>query len=70
MLRAGRQPLPDAVFGVVLSRLRNFHDAEDLTQATFLEAFQGLERLRDPGRLPAAQAHASHPRKRRCFPSR
>jgi len=41
----------DAVFGVALSRLRNFHDAEDLTQATFLEAYVGLERLRDPSRL-------------------
>ena len=43
----------DAVFGVALARLRNFHDAEDLTQATFLEAFDGLSRLRDPDRLGA-----------------
>ena len=47
------QRYKDAVFGVALSRLHNFHDAEDLTQATFLEAFGGLERLRDPARLGA-----------------
>lgn len=38
----------DAVFGVALSRLRNFHDAEDLTQTTFVEAFDRLDRLKDP----------------------
>ena len=38
----------DAVFGVALSRLRNFHDAEDLTQTTFMEAFDRLDRLKDP----------------------
>ena len=43
----------DAVFGVALARVRNFHDAEDLTQATFLEALTGLGRLREPGRLGA-----------------
>ena len=29
----------------------HFHDAEDLTQETFLEAFERLQRLRDPTRL-------------------
>ena len=43
----------DAVFGVALSRIRNFHDAEDLTHSTFVEAFSGLPRLRDPDRLGA-----------------
>ena len=43
----------DAVFGVTLARLRNFHDAEDLTQTTFVEAFSGLERLEKPARLGA-----------------
>ena len=40
-----------AVFGVALSRLRNFHDAEDLTQTTFVLAFDRPDRLKDPGRL-------------------
>ncbi|NKB66608.1 MAG: sigma-70 family RNA polymerase sigma factor [Candidatus Latescibacteria bacterium] len=43
----------DAVFGVALSRLRNFHDAEDLTQTTFVEAFDRLGDLKDPRRLGA-----------------
>lgn len=38
----------DAVFGIALSRLRNFHDAEDLTQTTFVEAFDRLDRLKEP----------------------
>lgn len=41
----------DAVFGVALSRLRNFHDAEDLTQTTFVEAFGRLDRLKESGHL-------------------
>lgn len=41
----------DAVFGVALSRLRNFHDAEDLTQITFVEAYDRLDRLQDNTRL-------------------
>ena len=41
----------DAVFGVALSRLRNFHDAEDLTQTTFVEAFDRLDRLKEPAGL-------------------
>lgn len=43
----------DAVFGVALSRLRNFHDAEDLTQTTFVEAFDAIARLKEPDRLGA-----------------
>ncbi len=43
----------DAVFGVALSRLRNFHDAEDLTQSSFVEAFDRLADLKDPNRLGA-----------------
>ncbi|MDA0746212.1 MAG: RNA polymerase sigma factor [bacterium] len=41
----------NAVFGVALSRLRNFHDAEDLTQTTFVEAFNRLDRLKDATNL-------------------
>lgn len=43
----------DAVFGVALSRLHNFHDAEDLTQSSFVEAFDRLASLKDPNRLGA-----------------
>ncbi|MCZ6636205.1 MAG: sigma factor, partial [bacterium] len=43
----------DAVFGVALARVRNFHDAEDVTQGVFLEAFERLDRLKDPNRLGA-----------------
>jgi RNA polymerase sigma-70 factor, ECF subfamily len=41
----------DAIFGVSLARLRHFEDAEDIAQQAFLEAFQRLENLKDPGRL-------------------
>jgi RNA polymerase sigma-70 factor (ECF subfamily) len=43
----------DAMFGVAFVRLRNFHDAEDLTQEAFVEGFQRLGSLRDPNRLGA-----------------
>src|SRR5947208_2589005 len=43
----------DAVFGVALSRLGNFHDAQDVAQAVFVEAYQRLSSLRDPTRLGA-----------------
>ena len=41
----------DAVFAVALARLRDFHDAEDIAQEVFIEAFECLGRLNDPGRL-------------------
>ena len=43
----------DAVFGVALSRLRDFHDAQDVAQQAFVEAFERLGGLRDPARLGA-----------------
>ena len=43
----------DAVFGVALARLRNFHEAEDAAQQAFLEAFERLGNLKDPNRLGA-----------------
>lgn len=42
-----------SVFGVALSRLRHFHDAEDIAQSVFVEAYNSLERLQDPARLGA-----------------
>lgn len=43
----------DAVFGVALARLGDFHEAEDAAQEVFIEAFQRLGNLRDPARLGA-----------------
>jgi len=41
----------DAVFGVSLARLGDFHEAEDAAQDAFVEAYQRLGTLRHPGRL-------------------
>ena len=43
----------DAVFGVALARLRNFHEAEDVAQEVFVTAFERLGGLKDPSRLGA-----------------
>ena len=42
-----------AVFGVALARVLDFHDAEDIAQAVFVDAFLQLDRLQDTGRLGA-----------------
>jgi RNA polymerase sigma-70 factor (ECF subfamily) len=42
-----------AVFGVALSRLGCFHEAEDVAQEVFVEAFERLGNLREPARLGA-----------------
>ncbi len=47
------QRYQDAVFAVALTRLGNFHDAEDIAQEVFVEAFEHLGRLSDPSRLGA-----------------
>ncbi len=41
------------VFSIAFARLGNVHDAEDITQEVFTEAFMRLDRLRDPARLGA-----------------
>jgi RNA polymerase sigma-70 factor, ECF subfamily len=41
----------DAVFGIALSRLNDFADAEDVAQTVFIEAYQSLGSLKDPSRL-------------------
>ena len=41
----------EGVFGIALARLRNLHDAEDVAQGVFVEAFERLDRLKDPCRL-------------------
>ena len=43
----------NAVFAIALARLGNFHDAEDITQSTFLDAYEQLGRLKNPDRLGA-----------------
>ncbi len=43
----------DAVFAVVLARLRRFHDAEDVAQSVFLDAYERLDRFKEPKRLGA-----------------
>ena len=43
----------DAVFGIALARLRDFHEAEDVAQQAFVEAFERLGTVRDPARLGA-----------------
>ena len=40
-----------AVFAVALSRVRDFHRAEDVAQLVFLEAYQRLSSLKDPDKL-------------------
>ena len=41
------------VFGVAVARVRDFHDAEDIAQTVFIEAFERLDSLKDPNRLGA-----------------
>ena len=41
----------EGVFGVALARLGNFHEAEDVAQQVFVEAFERLDKLKDPARL-------------------
>ncbi len=43
----------DAVFGVALARVGNFHDAQDIAQAVLVEAYERLSNLREPDRLGA-----------------
>ena len=45
------QRYQSAVFGVAVVRLGNFHEAEDVAQQVFVEAFERLDGLRDPARL-------------------
>ena len=41
-----------AVFGAALARLKNYEDAEDAAQETFIQAWRKLPRLRDPTKFP------------------
>jgi len=47
------QRYADAVFGIALARVGDFHDAQDVAQQVFVEAFERLDGLRDPARLGA-----------------
>jgi DNA-directed RNA polymerase specialized sigma24 family protein len=46
----------DAVFGIALARVRDFHEAEDIAQSAFVEAFERLDSLKDPARQPNPHA--------------
>ncbi|MHB0998488.1 MAG: bifunctional nuclease domain-containing protein [Armatimonadota bacterium] len=37
------------IYGLVFYKLHNFTDAEDITQNTFIKAFEKLDQLKDPG---------------------
>jgi len=41
----------DAVYGLVYSKVRNFHDAEDIAQEVFISAYRDLRSLRQPHRF-------------------
>jgi len=43
----------DAVFGIALARVRDFHAAEDIAQTVLITAFEHLGSLREPSRLGA-----------------
>lgn len=53
-----------AVFAVCLANTRNYHDAEDLTQAVFATAIAKISSLRDPGRARAWLLQAA---RRQCI---
>ena len=41
-----------SVHALAYRKLGNFHTAEEITQDTFLKAYQKLSTLKDPGRFP------------------
>lgn len=43
----------DAVFGVALARVKDFHEAQDVAQQVFIEAFERIGSLKEPARLAA-----------------
>lgn len=43
----------DAVYGVGVAILGNFHDAQDVAQEVFVQAWRELKSLRDPEKFPA-----------------
>jgi len=42
----------DAVFGASWAAVRHFHDAEDIAQEVFVQAYQELPQLREPEKFP------------------
>ncbi len=42
-----------AVFAVAYAKLRNMHDAEDVMQEVFVEAYRNFHKIRNPGKIRA-----------------
>jgi len=42
----------DAVYGVAYSMLGNFHDAQDIAQEAFIQAWRDLDSLKEPAKFP------------------
>ena len=41
----------DAVYGLAYSKVRNFHDAQDIAQESFIDAYKNLRSLKHPHRF-------------------
>ena len=41
----------DAVYGLAYSKVHNFHDAQDIAQETFIDAYRNLRSLKRPHRF-------------------
>jgi RNA polymerase sigma-70 factor (ECF subfamily) len=41
----------DAVYGAILSRIKNFADADDIAQEAFLKAYRNLSQLKNPSKF-------------------
>ena len=42
----------DAVYGVAYAMVGNFHDAQDIAQEAFIQAWRSLDSLKEPAKFP------------------